>query len=120
MTLENKPCCQEASFGASHQSGNNLFGIVNCTAWYKRLQFSFGPVPLWPQGISHKGTSESALVGVLEAGHSTQQWEQCFCIGHQIPDEGSGHRNVSYSLSSRFEFPTFKEEIQAHSIVPAF
>lgn len=80
---------------ASHWSGNNLFGIVNHTAWYNRLQFSFGPVPPKPQGIPHEGTSESALVGVSEVGCLAEQREQYFSIGHQIPDEGWGHRSVS-------------------------
>lgn len=115
VTLENKPCCPKVPFSVSHWSGNNLFGIINCTAWGNRLQFSFGPIPPWPQGIPHKGTSESALIYVSKARRLTEQWEQCFCIGHQIPDEASGPGSVSVFLI----WVSYFKRLQAHLIVPA-
>ena len=49
---------------------------MNCTAWYNSFQFSFGPAPPEPQGIPHQGTSESALVDVLEVGCLNELQEQ--------------------------------------------
>jgi hypothetical protein len=62
VTRETGPIVRGCT-GVSRWSVTNLAIVSSPPTWYNRLQFSFGPVPLWPQGIPHKGTSESALVG---------------------------------------------------------